>query len=339
LNDEQRMMVETVRDFARQEIAPRAREMDEAAFLPSEIIDQMKAVCNMIHEVDPRIPIYSSVWHHVPAWDGYLDVWGISHYGLVLPAKIQELLDAGDRVWWTTDGQMCTDTPYAAVERLLPHYCFKYGASAYEFWGIDWLTYDPWKFGWHSYNGQSMSPGETIWVRYPNGDGFLAYPGAPAGFDRPVTSVRMEQAREGCEDYEYLDLLRRLIIKCEQLAVDAGDAPQVMQSAAGLVGIPNAGGRYSTQILPDPDAVLRTKDALGAAIERLSRAFRPPAWPIAGDANNDCRVNVLDLICVRNRINADPAEIDNASADVNGDAKINVLDLIGVRNELGVVCP
>jgi len=42
LNDEQRMMVETVRDFARQEIAPRAREMDEAAFLPSEIIDQMK---------------------------------------------------------------------------------------------------------------------------------------------------------------------------------------------------------------------------------------------------------------------------------------------------------
>jgi alkylation response protein AidB-like acyl-CoA dehydrogenase len=42
LNDEQRMMVEMVRDFARQEIAPRAREMDEQAFLPSEIIDQMK---------------------------------------------------------------------------------------------------------------------------------------------------------------------------------------------------------------------------------------------------------------------------------------------------------
>lgn len=42
LNDEQRMMLEMVRDFARQEIAPRAREMDEQAFLPSEIIDQMK---------------------------------------------------------------------------------------------------------------------------------------------------------------------------------------------------------------------------------------------------------------------------------------------------------
>jgi alkylation response protein AidB-like acyl-CoA dehydrogenase len=42
LNDEQRMMVEMVRDFARQEIAPRAREMDEQAFLPSEIITQMK---------------------------------------------------------------------------------------------------------------------------------------------------------------------------------------------------------------------------------------------------------------------------------------------------------
>ncbi|HUW30329.1 MAG TPA: glycoside hydrolase domain-containing protein, partial [Planctomycetota bacterium] len=312
---------------------------DEPHFSQPEIIDQMKALCTMIHEVDPAIRIYSSTWSHVPEWDGYLDVWGISHYGLVPTAKIRELLDSGDTVWWTTDGQMCTDTPYAAIERLLPHYCFKYGAAAYEFWGIDWLTYDPWKFGWHSYINQSPSPGEYVWVRYPNGDGFLAYPGAPAGLDRPVSSVRMEQAREGCEDYEYLDLLRRLIVKCENLAVDAGDAPQAAQSAAGLVTIPNAGGRYSTKILPDPDALLRTKDALGAAIERLSQRFRPPAWPIAGDANNDCRVNVLDLIYIRNRLNADPAEIDNACADVNGDGKINVLDLIAARNVLGTRCP
>ena len=334
---------------------------DEPYDAQSEIIDQMKACCTMVHEVDPAIPIYCSTWRHVPQWDGSLDVWGLGHYGTVLPPKIKELLASGKRVWWTTDGQMCIDTPYCAVERLLPHYCFQYGASAYEFWGIDWLTYDPWKFGWHSYIFQTEAPGRTVWVRYPNGDGFLAYPGltadsgmlpsfsssagsvgsdgSPASFPGPVSSIRMEQAREGCEDYEYLHLLRSLLVKSESVAVDSAEAAQAAQTAAGLVAIPNAGGRYSTKILPDPDAVFRTKEAVAAAIERLIPRFRAPIWPIEGDVNNDCRVNVLDLICVRNRLGQDTAIVDNTFADVNADSAINVLDLIRVRNMLGSKCP
>jgi alkylation response protein AidB-like acyl-CoA dehydrogenase len=42
LNDEQRMIVQTMREFAQGEIAPRAREMDERAFIPPEIVAQMK---------------------------------------------------------------------------------------------------------------------------------------------------------------------------------------------------------------------------------------------------------------------------------------------------------
>ena len=104
---------------------------------------QMQALCRMIHEVDPAIPIYCSTWKHVPAWDGSLDIWGIGHYGSVPAEKLAGTRAAGKRIWFTTDGQMCTDTPYCAVERLLPHYCFKYGAEAYEFWGVAWHTYDP----------------------------------------------------------------------------------------------------------------------------------------------------------------------------------------------------
>jgi hypothetical protein len=33
------------------------------------------------------------------------------------------------------------------------------------------------------------------------------------------------------------------------------------------VTIPNPGGRYSTRILPDPEAVFRVKEELGRAIE------------------------------------------------------------------------
>ncbi len=151
----------------------------------------------------------------------------------------------------------------------MPHYCFKYGVEAYEFWGVAWLTYDPYRFGWHAYIHQSSEPGSSYWVRYPNGDGFLLYPGKPIGYDGLVSSIRLEQAREGVEDYEYLDLLRQQIADANAAGRDTTAAEHAMHEAAELVSIPNAGGRYSTKILSDPDAVFRVRRALAAAIERL----------------------------------------------------------------------
>ena len=67
-----------------------------------------------------------------------------------------------------------------------------------------------------------------------------------------------------------------------------------------------------------------------------SGAFR--IWNILGDVNDDCVVNILDMILVRNKLNEDPATDDNWKADINGDGAINILDLLGVRNELGARC-
>lgn len=244
---------------------------DEPFYTQEPIRRQMRALCDMIHEVDPQIPIYSSTWHHVPDWDGHLDIWGIGHYGVVPTEKIAQLKTQGASIWFTTDGQMCTDTPYCAVERLLPHYCFRHGAEAYEFWSVGWLTYDPYRFGWHAYIHQSDAPGKSYWVRYPNGDGFLIYPGAPIGHTGPVSTVRFEQAREGVEDYEYLYLLRERIAQAKATGKDAAQGEEALARAGRLVPIPNAGGRYSSKILPDPNAVYQVKEAVAKAIEGLGR--------------------------------------------------------------------
>lgn len=244
---------------------------DEPHFRHEHIRRQMEALCRMIHEVDPAIPIYSSTWSHVPAWDESLDVWGISHYGRVPVEQMERLRAAGKRLWFTTDGQMCLDTPYCAVERLLPHYCLKYGVDAYEFWGAGWLTYDPYRFGWHAYIRQADRPGNYYWVRYPNGDGYLIYPGRPLKHDGPVSTVRLEQAREGVEDYEYLNLLGARIEAARAAGKDTSHAERALERAAALVAIPNAGGRYSTRILPDPDEVYEARRAVAAAIEGLRR--------------------------------------------------------------------
>jgi hypothetical protein len=235
---------------------------DEPFLTKKPIIDQMKALCDMIHEVDPKIPIYCSTWRHCPDWNGYLDVWGVGHYGCFPLDEMRARRAAGDRIWFTTDGQMCTDTPFCAVERLLPHYCFHFDAEAYEFWGVSWLTYDPWQFGWHRYIHQSSTPGEFYYVRYPNGDGYLLYPGAPVGSPDPVTTVRLEAARDGVEDYEYLKLLQR----------HAGNpqADALLKEFAALVEIPNAGGRFSTRILPDPSRLAALRLRAGALLEQLT---------------------------------------------------------------------
>ena len=45
----------------------------------------------------------------------------------------------------------------------------------------------------------------------------------------------------------------------------------VTRPPEALVEIPNAGGRYSTKILSDPEAVFRTRDHVARAIEELRR--------------------------------------------------------------------
>ena len=67
-------------------------------------------------------------------------------------------------------------------------------------------------------------------------------------------------------------------------------------------------------------------------------AAAPPTWLIAGDANGDCKVDILDLMFIRSRLGRDTAAADNGQADLNEDGRINVLDLITARNKLGTHC-
>jgi hypothetical protein len=122
------------------------------------------------------------------------------------------------------------------------------------------------------------------WVRYPNGDGFLIYPGHPVGCDGPLSSIRLEQAREGVEDYEYLYLLRQLTQKAKAAGKDVAAAAAALSRADRLVTIPNAGGCYSSKILAEPEEIYRLKEEVGTAIEGLksAREGKPFAWGING---------------------------------------------------------
>ena len=116
---------------------------------------------------------------------------------------------------------------------------------------------------------------------------------------------------------------------CGQVTMGGATPNSVIESAAGtshsvvLTGI--AAGTNCKIILVNN--------------ELASPAFYwPLAWPIDGDANQDCRVNILDLIFIRNKLNQAVGTGDNWKADVNEDTRINILDLIYVRNKLNTSC-
>ena len=220
-------------------------------------------VCDAAREAVPDVLVYSSTWTHLPRLDDHLNLWGIGPHGSFPVEEVEQRRAAGDRFWFTTDGQMCLDTPYLAIERLLPWFCLKYGVEAYEFWGVSWWTHDPWDYGWHSYIRQSHEGEEYFWVRYPNGDGYLTYPGERLGQNEPLPSIRLAAAREGIEDYE-------IFIALQEHAENDDAARKALERVRELVEMPNPGGRYSTSIMPNPDAVVEARVAAGKALARAA---------------------------------------------------------------------
>ncbi|MBN2506410.1 MAG: DUF4091 domain-containing protein [Verrucomicrobia bacterium] len=244
---------------------------DEPHFHHPFVVDQMSRLCALIHSVDRQIPVYSSTWRHCAPWDDALDLWGVGQYGCFPVAEMRRLRQAGKQIWFTCDGQQATDTPYLATERMLPYYCWKYGATGFEFWGISWWTHNPWTLGWHQYIRQSDDGKRHYWIRYPNGDGYLAYPGQPVGVDGPVSTIRLEQVREGLEDFEVLTLLAQAAAKARAKGQPTDAADHALAMAHDLVTIPNTGGLRSTAILPDPDRLPAARRAVNAALAALMR--------------------------------------------------------------------
>jgi hypothetical protein len=235
----------------------------------------MKALCQMIHEVDPEIP--STPAPGTTFRTGTIrSTSGASATTARAGRQDGPVARGGKRIWFTTDGQMCTDTPYCAIERLLPHYCFQFGAEAYEFWGVSWLTYNPFQFGWHAYIHQSSEPGRSYLDPLPERRRIPVVSrrgGRPSGH-RQFGPVRTSPRRR-----------RGLRVPASAAAVGRCRRPrrpgraegeQALAAAAALVAIPNAGGRYSTEILPDPERLYQVRQALAAAIETLSQSERPP---------------------------------------------------------------
>jgi hypothetical protein len=101
-------------------------------------------------------------------------------------------------------------------------------------------------------NLHSDDPG-VIRTRYYNGGGMLFYPGRDAGFDGPVTSIRLKNLREGLEDYEYFAIL------------DHNEQVEFVKEMVDEIS------PEWWNVKMDPEALLRVRERLANKIETLSK--------------------------------------------------------------------
>ena len=173
-------------------------------------------------------------------------------------------LKKGDRVWSYTAIVQDNFSPKWEIDFLPVNYRIfgflnqSVGASGLLYWSVNsWAigpTNDPWNNMTYIEGGKATPPGE----------GWLTYPGADVGSDSLVPSMRLKWIRKSVEDYEYVEILKKL---------HRGDW------ALGLIRTVAADWTHWSQ---DDNALEAVRRQLGTEIDRISSAQKAPGGPSSG---------------------------------------------------------
>lgn len=179
-------------------------------------------------------------------------------------ADVAAVLKKGDRVWSYTAIVQDNFSPKWEIDFLPINYRIygflnqSMGASGLLYWSVNsWVigpTKDPW-------NNMTYIEGGKV---TPPGEGWLTYPGAEVGSDSLVPSIRLKWIRKSVEDYEYVEILKKL---------HRGDW------ALSLVRSVAADWAHWSH---DEDALEAVRNQLGTEIDRISSSQKAPGGPSSG---------------------------------------------------------
>jgi hypothetical protein len=172
-----------------------------------ESYEEVRRRAKMIHEAQPGLKVLCTEQPtpEDPAWGtlvGSVDIW-VPLWSLFDEKAVAERQKAGEEAWSYTalcQGKKDEDNPYWQLDFPLLNYRIpawtsrRYGLTGLLYWTVVyWPETDPWV-------------SQLSFKQHYNGEGILYYPGAEAGIDGPVASLRLKALRDGLEDYEYLVL-------------------------------------------------------------------------------------------------------------------------------------
>lgn len=206
----------------------------------------------------------------IPVLDRLLNVW-CPNTGRYRQAEFQAQQAKGDTVWWYV---CCGPTkPYAnlmiewpAVDhRVLVWQNWKYGVTGLLYWGLDvWRDNMAGPKRWPEVKWNPATWRNDKGLAH-NGDGQLIYPGADR---QPLSSVRLENLRDGIEDYEYFWLLRDAVARLKKSGA-AKDQALIAEAEQALT-VDGPVVKDLTHFTDDPQTVRQARAAIARLIERAA---------------------------------------------------------------------
>ncbi|MDZ8184584.1 MAG: DUF4091 domain-containing protein [Nostoc sp. ChiSLP02] len=122
--------------------------------------------------------------------------------------KVTKVLQKGDKVWSYNTLVQDEYSPKWQIDfdpinfRIQPGFISQsLGLTGILYWQVDLWTKAPW------YDIQTYSQDNR---NYFPGEGMLVYPGKQVGINGVVPSMRLKWLRDGVEDYEYIQILKKL---------------------------------------------------------------------------------------------------------------------------------
>ena len=207
----------------------------------------------------------------ISALDDVVDVWA-PNTGRYRREEFQAQQAKGDQVWW----YVCCGPgkPFANLmiewpgidHRLWPWQSWKFGVTGLLYWGLA---------VWND-NLQ----GEARWPEVPwnpatwrneagaahTGDGQLLYPGQDL---LPLSSVRLENLRDGIEDYEYLWVLRDLTEKLKR----AGSNTPLVSKAEETLAISDDLVADLTHFTQEPQKLRKARAQVAELIQKARKVL------------------------------------------------------------------
>jgi hypothetical protein len=203
----------------------RAHRWDKMAYIyvldePSsqEAYNDVRARSKFVREVVPELKVLCTKGPQVrnPPWGslvGSVDIW-VPLWPSFEEAAVRRRLSAGEEIWsYTALCQGGQETPFWQLD--FPPLNYRIPMWINWRFGITGLLY------WSATNWASAGDVWTNPLTYDdryNMEGSLLYPGADAGVQGFIASIRLQEIREGLEDYEYLRILAQ---RRSKVAADA----------------------------------------------------------------------------------------------------------------------
>lgn len=192
-----------------------------------DVWENIKWIYKITKKTVPELPTVSAVNYQpsVKALKDYIDIVIPGFFSNFNPANLPdffELQKEGKQLWGYICGKSsCID--YQPIDhRIWTWICWKYNLKGFLYWGIVNWDAGMWQARYKKEKEQLLH--KNIEERWPykakwetvlsTGDGYLMYP-SPEG--NPWSSIRLENIRDGIEDYEYFSILSRNLEKIKKM--------------------------------------------------------------------------------------------------------------------------